>query len=67
MLADSLAEAGLEPIVPDGAYFIVVEISKFAYAEKLSTDAHEFKDHKFVKHLIKEHVSLTEINCGKGS
>ena len=61
MLAESLAEAGLNPIVPDGAYYMVADISKFDHGEKFSTSAHMFRDHKFVKHLIERHVSFSLI------
>jgi kynurenine--oxoglutarate transaminase/cysteine-S-conjugate beta-lyase/glutamine--phenylpyruvate transaminase len=53
-LAEQLIEAGLEPIIPEGAYYIVADISKFTQGHKFATDASEFKDHKFVKYLIKE-------------
>jgi kynurenine--oxoglutarate transaminase/cysteine-S-conjugate beta-lyase/glutamine--phenylpyruvate transaminase len=67
MLAESLAEAGLEPIVPDGAYYMAVDISKFAHGEKFSSCIHEFRDHKFVKHLIKEHnLALTPMTAFYG-
>jgi kynurenine--oxoglutarate transaminase/cysteine-S-conjugate beta-lyase/glutamine--phenylpyruvate transaminase len=51
-LAKLLVEAGLEPIVPEGGYFMLADISKIA--GKFSSDDKEVKDSKFVKYLIKE-------------
>lgn len=51
-LAKLLVEAGLEPIVPEGGYFMMADISKIA--SKFSSDEKEVKDSKFVKYLIKE-------------
>lgn len=51
-LAKKLIEAGLEPIIPEGGYFMMADISKIA--GKFSTDDKEIKDSKFVKYLIRE-------------
>lgn len=51
-LAKLLIDAGLEPIVPEGGYFMMADISKIA--DKFSSDDKEIKDSKFVKYLIKE-------------
>ncbi len=58
MLVEGLIEIGLQPIVPDGAYYIVVDISKFHNFENFSTCVHLFKDQKLVKHLVDRHVGL---------
>ena len=54
-LAKLLKEAGLEPVVPEGGYFMIADISKIA--NNFSSDSEELKDSKFVKYLIKEKVS----------
>lgn len=51
-LAKLLIEAGLEPIIPEGGYFMMADISKIA--GDFSSDKEEMKDSKFVKYLIKE-------------
>ena len=47
-----LLDAGLTPVVPEGGYFLLADISKIA--KNFSTDSNECKDSKFVKFLIKE-------------
>ena len=54
-LAKLLIEAGLEPIIPEGGYFMMADISKIA--GDFSSDKEEMKDSKFVKYLIKEKVN----------
>jgi len=51
-LAKLLKEAGLEPVVPEGGYFMMADISKIA--NDFKSDDKEIKDSKFVKYLIKE-------------
>lgn len=51
-LAKLLIEAGLDPIVPEGGYFMMADISKIA--ADFSSDDKEMKDSKFVKYLIRE-------------
>lgn len=53
---------GLQPIIPDAGYFMLVDISNLSSAKKLSTDSKEYKDHKFVKNLIKKE-GLALIPC----
>lgn len=66
-LAEKLIEAGLEPIIPEGAYYMVADISKIAHGHRFATDASEFKDHKFVRHLIKENnLALTPLTAFYG-
>lgn len=55
-LAEQLTEIGFEPLVPDGGYFMLVDISKLAHEHKFASDSKEYKDHKFVKYMIKKHV-----------
>lgn len=52
MLAKLISAAGLEPIIPEGGYFMMADITKIA--SKFSSDDKEIKDNKFVKYLIKE-------------
>ena len=60
MLAKLISAAGLEPIIPEGGYFMMADITKIA--SKFSSDDKEIKDNKFVKYLIKEKVwKLLEI------
>lgn len=47
-----LQEAGLTPVVPEGGYFVLADITKIA--KDFHTDSTEHKDSKFVKFLIKE-------------
>jgi kynurenine--oxoglutarate transaminase/cysteine-S-conjugate beta-lyase/glutamine--phenylpyruvate transaminase len=53
-IAKLLLDAGLKPVIPEGGYFMLADISKIA--KNFSTDASELKDSKFVKYLIKEKV-----------
>lgn len=53
-LAKLLVEAGLDPIIPEGGYFMMADISKLKSADKFSSDDKEMKDSKFVKYLIRE-------------
>lgn len=55
-MAEQLTEIGFEPLVPDGGYFMLVDISKLAHEHKFASDSKECKDHKFVKYMIKKHV-----------
>ncbi len=51
--AKILIEAGLEPVVPEGGYFMLANITKFV--QKINNgDADECQDVKLVKYLIKE-------------
>lgn len=61
-LAEQLSEAGLEPIIPDGGYFMLADISKVFHDHKFQTDAKEYKDQKVVNCLIKEH-NLAVVPC----
>lgn len=47
-----MLDAGLKPVVPEGGYFLLADISKIA--KNFNTDENECKDSKFVKYLIKE-------------
>lgn len=51
-LAEILKNAGLEPIIPEGGYFMMADISKIA--NEFFSDEKQMKDTKFVKYLIKE-------------
>ncbi len=51
-LVNLLLEAGLTPVIPEGGYFMLADISKIA--NNFSSDEKEAKDSKFVKYLIKE-------------
>ena len=54
-----LIEAGLTPVIPEGGYFIMADISNIA--KDFKSDENEFKDSKFVKYLIKEKVIFMSI------
>ena len=54
-----LIEAGLTPVIPEGGYFIMADISNIA--KDFKSDENEFKDSKFVKYLIKEKVIFISI------
>lgn len=54
-LAKLLLDIGLTPVIPEGGYFMLADISHLA--KSFATDDHEMKDSKFVKYLIKEKVS----------
>lgn len=49
-----MKDAGLNPVIPEGGYFMLADISKIA--KNFQTDSNEYKDSKFVKYLIKEKV-----------
>ncbi len=51
-LAKLLVEAGLKPIIPEGGYFMLCDVSSIA--GDFVSDSNEVKDSKFVKYLIKE-------------
>jgi kynurenine---oxoglutarate transaminase / cysteine-S-conjugate beta-lyase / glutamine---phenylpyruvate transaminase len=51
-LAKLLTEAGLIPVIPNGGYFMLADITKVA--KDFQTDKSERRDSKFVKYLIKE-------------
>ena len=53
-IVNLLIEAGLTPVIPEGGYFIMADISNIA--QNFETDDKECKDSKFVKYLIKEKV-----------
>ena len=53
-LAKLLTDAELSPVIPEGGYFMMADISKIA--QGFSTDETECKDSKFVKYLIREKV-----------
>ena len=55
-LAKLLVDAGLTPIIPEGGYFMLADISKIA--KNFHTNSNEYKDYKFVKYLCKEKVSM---------
>lgn len=61
-LAEQLVEAGFDPIIPDGGFFMLANISQVAHDHLFGTDSKEYKDHKFVKFLIKE-KNLALIPC----
>ena len=51
-MAKLLSDAGLTPVIPEGGYFMLADISNIA--NNFSSDEKEAKDSKFVKYLIKE-------------
>lgn len=53
-LAKLLLDIGLTPVIPEGGYFMLADISKIA--KGFETDSSDYKDSKFVKYLIKEKV-----------
>jgi kynurenine--oxoglutarate transaminase/cysteine-S-conjugate beta-lyase/glutamine--phenylpyruvate transaminase len=55
-LAKLLLDIGLTPVIPEGGYFMLADISKIA--KDFHSDS-EMKDSKFVKYLIKEKVNNT--------
>ena len=55
-LVNLLLDAGLTPVIPEGGYFMLADISNIA--NNFSSDEKEAKDSKFVKYLIKEKVIL---------
>jgi kynurenine--oxoglutarate transaminase/cysteine-S-conjugate beta-lyase/glutamine--phenylpyruvate transaminase len=55
--ARMLKDAGVDPVVPEGGYFMLANISKLVEKlgdERLGGDRDECKDLRFVKYLIKE-------------
>jgi kynurenine--oxoglutarate transaminase/cysteine-S-conjugate beta-lyase/glutamine--phenylpyruvate transaminase len=54
-LAKLLVEVGLEPVIPEGGYFMLADITKLA--ADFHTDETECKDSKFAKFLIREKVN----------
>jgi kynurenine--oxoglutarate transaminase/cysteine-S-conjugate beta-lyase/glutamine--phenylpyruvate transaminase len=57
-LAKLLVDAGLEPVVPEGGYFMLARITDLEMAKRFKSDAEGFKDYKFVKYLCKEKVII---------
>ena len=53
-LAHLLQEAGLTPILPEGGYFMLADISKLAEGFSSDEAGGEMKDVKFVKYLTRE-------------
>jgi kynurenine--oxoglutarate transaminase/cysteine-S-conjugate beta-lyase/glutamine--phenylpyruvate transaminase len=53
-LAEILIEAGLTPVMPEGGYFMMADISQIG--KDFVSDDNECKDSKFVKYLTKEKV-----------
>lgn len=52
--AQILREAGLEPVLPEGGYCMLVDISRAA--KQFESDEGETRDKKFAKFLIREKV-----------
>lgn len=69
-LVNSLKEAGLSPLLPDGTYFVVVDISEIEMEPHWGTDTNnsitglyfDRKDWNFCRWLTTEH-KLTAIPC----
>ncbi len=55
MLAKFLIEAGLEPVVPEAGYFMLVNIANLA--KDFQGDASECKNVRFAKYLCREKVN----------
>lgn len=55
-LAKLLVDIGLTPVIPEGGYFMLADISHLA--KEFVTDEKEMKDSKFVKYLIKNKVCV---------
>ncbi|KAK3509477.1 hypothetical protein QTP70_035120 [Hemibagrus guttatus] len=53
-LAESLRSVGLQPILPEGGYFMITEISSLKVDLNDPNSKDEPYDHRFVKWLIKE-------------
>lgn len=65
-LVKLLVEAGMEPVIPEGGYFMLADISKIA--KDFKTDETDYKDAKFVKWLIKEkQLATIPTTCFYGS
>jgi kynurenine--oxoglutarate transaminase/cysteine-S-conjugate beta-lyase/glutamine--phenylpyruvate transaminase len=54
-LANELSAIGLSPVVPDGGFFMLADISKLAENYRVH-GSNETKDRQFVKYMIKEKV-----------
>jgi len=52
-IADICRQVGMEPVVPEGGYFIMADWSKLADKIDLSSEKDEYKDYRFVKWLSK--------------
>merc|ERR1711884_430477 len=52
-IAKVLEDIGLNPVVPEGGYFIMADWSKFADKVDLSGEPDEQADYRFVKWLCK--------------
>nr|XP_033817916.1 kynurenine--oxoglutarate transaminase 1 isoform X2 [Geotrypetes seraphini] len=59
-LAQCLTEVGMEPIIPEGSYFMMADISRFKTSVPPSNDADEPYDYNFVKWMMK-HKRLAAI------
>ncbi|XP_030063754.1 kynurenine--oxoglutarate transaminase 1-like [Microcaecilia unicolor] len=59
-LAQCLTEVGMEPIIPEGSYYMMADISRFKASVPPSKDADEPFDHHFVKWMMK-HKRLAAI------
>jgi len=57
-LAQLLLDIGVTPVIPEGGYFMLADISKIA--KEFNSDS-EMKDSKFVKYLIKEKVNVSSL------
>jgi kynurenine--oxoglutarate transaminase/cysteine-S-conjugate beta-lyase/glutamine--phenylpyruvate transaminase len=53
-LAKLLLDAGLTPVIPEGGYFMMADITQIG--KDFKTDETDCKDSKFVKYLTKEKV-----------
>ena len=56
--ASLLDEAGLEPVLPEGGFFILADISKLARKLSIEADSEVTKDVKMVKYLIREKLLM---------
>lgn len=57
-MAKFLQDVGMNPTVPDGGYFMVADFSSLASKIDFSGESGETKDHKFVRWLSKNKVSV---------
>lgn len=53
--ANILQQVGLNPVLPDGGYCMLVDISPIV-SQSFQSDESDTKDRKFVKYLIREKV-----------
>lgn len=53
MIVKTLTDVGMEPVVPQGGYFIMANWSKLAPKIDLSSESDEQRDYRFVKWLSK--------------